>query len=104
VLHVLTTTGLLDAVPFFGGILLALRAAWRGRRGPLGVLPLALLVALLAGNMPATIVLKLQWVALALGFASSSLLVVPSLRPAPPPHPRFLRVPAPRRGPTERPE
>ena len=104
VLHVLTTTGLLGGVPFLGGLLLAVRAAWKGRRGPMGVLPLALLIALLAGNMSGNyIVLKLQWVALALAFASGAMLVVPSLRPATPSHPRLLRVPSPRRGPAERP-
>lgn len=74
VLHVLTTTGLVGALPFFAGLLFAVRAAWLGRRGPLGALPLALLIALLAGNLSGNyIALKVQWVAIALAFASYAL-------------------------------
>ena len=70
VLHILTTAGLLGALPFFGALFFAVLAAWRGRHGPLGALPLALLIALLAGNMSGNyIALKLQWVAVALAFA-----------------------------------
>ena len=73
-LHVLTTAGLLGALPFFAALALAVRAAWRGRRGPLGAAPLALLIALLAGNMSGNyIALKLQWVAVGLAFASGAL-------------------------------
>lgn len=73
-LHVLTTSGLLGSVPFFAALWLAVRAAWRGRRGPLGSLPLAVLLALLAGNMSGNyIALKLQWVALGLAFAANAL-------------------------------
>lgn len=73
-LHVLTTSGLLGALPFFGALWLAVRAAWRGRRGPLGALPLAVLMALLAGNMSGNyIALKLQWIVLGLAFASDAL-------------------------------
>ena len=74
VLHVLTSAGLIGALPFFAGILLALGAAWTGRHGALGMLPLALLLALMAGNMSANnIALKVQWLALALALASVHL-------------------------------
>lgn len=74
VLHVLTTSGLLGSVPFFGALWLAVRAAWRSRRGPLGSLPLAVLMGLLAGNMSGNyIAFKLQWIVLALAFASNAL-------------------------------
>jgi len=74
VLHVLTTSGLLGAVPFFLALWLAVRAAWRGRSGPLGSLPLAVLMALLAGNMSGNyIAFKLQWVVIGLAFASYEL-------------------------------
>jgi O-antigen ligase len=73
-LHVLTTAGLLGALPFFTALFLAVRAAWRGRRGPLGALPLAMLIALLAGNMFGNyIAFKLQWVVIGLAFASNAL-------------------------------
>jgi O-antigen ligase len=74
VLHVLTTSGLLGSVPFFAALWLAVRAAWRSRRGPLGSLPLAVLMGLLAGNMSGNyIAFKLQWIVLALAFASNTL-------------------------------
>jgi O-antigen ligase len=83
VLHVLTATGLLGGVPFFSGVALALWAAWRGRKGSFGMLPFALLLALMAGNMTGNyIVLKLQWVALALAFASSAGMPVLARRAA----------------------
>jgi O-antigen ligase len=74
VLHVLTTSGVLGSVPFFTALWLAVLAAWRGRRGPLGSLPLAVLMALLAGNMSGNyIAFKLQWVVLGLVFASNEM-------------------------------
>ena len=74
VLHVLTSAGLIGALPYFAGILLVLGAAWTGRHGALGMLPFALLLALMAGNMSANnIALKVQWLALALALASVHL-------------------------------
>jgi hypothetical protein len=59
-------------VPFLIGLWLCVKQAWRGRNGNLGLLPLALLVALLAGGMSATtIYLKPQWFAFALAVAAA---------------------------------
>lgn len=76
VLEVLTGTGLMGFVPFFIGIWLCVRAAWKARAGPQGILPFAMLAALAVANMSGNwIVLKLQWVILAYAMASARPLV-----------------------------
>src|SRR5439155_7704606 len=50
VLEVLTSTGLLGGVPFFLGMALCVWGAWRARRGTFGILPFAMVTALLVGN------------------------------------------------------
>jgi len=51
VLELLTATGLLGSVPFFVGLGLCVWSAWHARRGSQGILPLAMMAALLAANM-----------------------------------------------------
>ena len=71
VLELLTSTGIVGTVPFLLGLGLCLLAAWRARHGPLGIVPFAMLTALLAGNMSGNyVVLKLMWFVLALCAAS----------------------------------
>lgn len=53
-LWVLTETGLLGSIPFFAGLWLSVKAAWRARSGREGSLPMAMLVCLLTVNMAAT--------------------------------------------------
>jgi O-antigen ligase len=75
-LEVLTVTGALGAIPFFAGILLCLRAAWKARHGPAGVLPLALLVFILVSNIGANLLYsKITWIVLAYALASHSQLI-----------------------------
>ena len=50
-LWVLTEVGVVGAIPYFVGLLSCLLAAWRGRHGPQGILPLALLLTVLVNNM-----------------------------------------------------
>jgi O-antigen ligase len=86
-LYVLTATGLLGSLPFLIGLWLCLHEAWRGRGGPEGMLPFALVVAMLIASMGSTgIHLKLLWFVLACGAASGSLLPTPGalVRPARP--------------------
>ena len=72
ILYALVSTGLAGAVPLFAGIALAALAAWRARRGPQGVLPLALVVALLAANMSGVWLFnKLHWLVMAYALASN---------------------------------
>ena len=72
-LEVLTGTGLLGSIPFFLGIWLCFWAAWKARDGTQGILPFAMIAALLVGNMSGNyIVLKLQWLILAYALASGS--------------------------------
>jgi O-antigen ligase len=80
-------------VPFLIGAWLCARGAWRSRRGPHGVLPLALFCSVLISNMSGDwIAAKLIWVVLAYAFASehwqaadleSRLMRLKSSRPAP---------------------
>jgi O-antigen ligase len=71
VLELVTATGIVGAIPFLVGAWLCARAAWRSRRGPHGVLPLALFCSVLISNMSGDwIAGKLIWVVLAYAFAS----------------------------------
>jgi len=71
VLEVLTTTGFIGLIPFLTGLSLCALAAWRGRRGTYGVLPVALLVTMFVGTMSGTwIASKILWLAFACALAS----------------------------------
>ena len=72
VLELLTTGGVIGAVPFLMAFGLCVAAAWRGRRDAFGVLPLALLATLFAANMANNfIVAKVFWVAMAIALAAT---------------------------------
>ncbi|RMF84031.1 MAG: O-antigen ligase domain-containing protein [Nitrospinota bacterium] len=72
-LSMLTETGLLGALPFFAGLWLCWCAAWKGRGGSQGVLPIAILLALLVINVKGTwFNQKLFWIGLAYAAASGS--------------------------------
>ncbi len=70
-LYLLLEVGIVGTVPVFVGLWLVFRAAWRARRGPLGVLPLALVTVLLMANLAHTsLARKPMWLVLAVGLAS----------------------------------
>jgi O-antigen ligase len=70
-LWVLAEVGLLGAIPFFAGLWLCWRAAWRARHGSQGILPLVMLLFLLALSMKGTLHKnKYFWVVLALAASS----------------------------------
>jgi O-antigen ligase len=70
-LYVLTATGLLGSLPFLVGTWLCVREAWRARRGPEGILPLALALTILTANLSSTFLYdKLHWFILAYASAS----------------------------------
>jgi O-antigen ligase len=71
-LDVVTSCGLLGGVPFMVGLWLCLTAAWGARDGPRGVVPFALIAAMLAGNMTQNrLTWPVLWLVLALGPAST---------------------------------
>jgi O-antigen ligase len=73
VLELLTATGLVGAAPFLLAAWLCARNAWQARRGPHGVLPLALLCSVLISNMSGDwIASKLIWLVLGYALASRS--------------------------------
>jgi O-antigen ligase len=78
-LWILTEVGLLGGIPFFVGLWLCYRSAWRGRNGPQGILPLVLLIGVLTVNLTLTWHnRKMHWVILAYSLANT--VVVPSPR------------------------
>lgn len=82
-LEILTGTGLLGTVPFLFGLWLCTWAAWKARRGPEGILPLAQVAALLVANLSVNFIMfKLHWLLLAYAMASAGL--VRPAQPAPP--------------------
>ncbi|HEY0376478.1 MAG TPA: O-antigen ligase family protein [Pyrinomonadaceae bacterium] len=71
ILYGLVSTGLAGAIPLFLGTGLAVWAAWKSRRGPHGVLPLAMLTAVLVANMSGLWLFnKLHWLVMAYAVAS----------------------------------
>jgi O-antigen ligase len=66
-MHLLLEVGLLGALPFLIGLYICGRSAWRGRRGNLGLMPLACLTTLLVANLFLTqLQVKWLWLILAL--------------------------------------
>jgi O-antigen ligase len=83
ILAILTNTGLLGAIPMFAGIWLTVRAAWKARRGTQGILPLAMLVAVLVANMSGVWLFnKLHWLVVAYALASGGCMVAKRSRRA----------------------
>jgi O-antigen ligase len=72
IFETLTATGIVGTLAFCLGLWLAVLAGWRARRGPDGVLPLALCVSVLVANMSGNwMASKLLWFALAYAIASA---------------------------------
>ncbi|HEY6854403.1 MAG TPA: O-antigen ligase family protein [Gemmatimonadales bacterium] len=72
VLEVLTASGVLGTVPFVAAVGLCCLGAWRARRGPHGVVPLALTATVMMANVSGNwIASKLLWITLAYAIASA---------------------------------
>ena len=72
VFETLTATGIVGALLFCLGMWLCLRAGWRARAGPEGILPLALCVTVLTSNMSGNwMASKVLWFAFAYAVASA---------------------------------
>ena len=72
-LELLSTSGVVGTIPFLVGVALCLRGAWRARRGALGLVPLAMLLAVLTGTLSGTwIVAKVLWLVMAFGAAAGT--------------------------------
>jgi O-antigen ligase len=71
-LYLLVEVGLVGTVPFLIGLALVVRTAWRGRSGPLGLVPLALVAVVLTANLSHTFLArKPVWLVLAVAMASA---------------------------------
>lgn len=76
--ELMTTAGLLGAVPFLIGIGLCFRSAFRARRGALGYLPLALLCTVGMGCLSGTwLVSKILWLTLSVALAAGARWAAP---------------------------
>ena len=75
VLELLSATGVIGAIPFLFGLALSVAAAWRARKGALGMLPLALLVTVLMGTMSGTwIASKILWLVIGIALAAGAVV------------------------------
>jgi O-antigen ligase len=84
VLEVLTTTGIIGAIPFFIALGLMVRAGWRARHGPHGITPIALLAASALGAMSGNpITSKLFWLVLAYSVAAAVPIVLEERKTVP---------------------
>lgn len=97
ILEVLTTTGLVGAVPYFIALALIVRAGWRARRGGHGITAVALLAMHFLGAMSGNpITSKMFWLVLAYAVAAEAEIVpvVPprASRAFPPRMPGLVRV------------
>jgi O-antigen ligase len=73
ILYLFLEVGSAGAIPFLIGLGLCAWAAWRGRTAHLGLLPMALLLAILSANMAHTyLVEKVHWLMFALAVASAA--------------------------------
>jgi O-antigen ligase len=76
VFHLLLEVGLVGAVPYFVGLWICTRGAWKARTGKFGNLPFALLVMTLSANLSHTyLARKPQWLVLALAVAAAATAV-----------------------------
>jgi O-antigen ligase len=73
ILHLLIEVGIVGTFTFLVGLGFCLRAAWKARAGPLGILPLTLLLSLLAMMITHTgFMAKQFWLFLALALAAGA--------------------------------
>jgi O-antigen ligase len=78
-LDVLTSCGLMGAIPFFISIAICVRAGWQGRAGPAGIMPFAMVVTLLTMTMSINMsASKTLWLALAYAAAVGSCAARPA--------------------------
>ncbi len=72
ILYGLVTSGVIGSFPLFLGIGLAAFAAWKARNGAHGMLPLAMVIAVLAANMSGVWLFnKLHWLVMAYALAAA---------------------------------
>lgn len=85
-LELITTVGLVGTLPFLAALIWCVLSAWRGRHGPLGIVPFAMCATLMAANQSGNYIgVKLLWFVLALALASGRLLPMPAAPPLPTP-------------------
>jgi O-antigen ligase len=77
-LHLLAEVGLVGSIPFFVGLWLCGRGAYKARSDTLGILPLALIVTILVANLGVTMLhRKPFWLILGIALATASRVAGP---------------------------
>jgi O-antigen ligase len=75
--HMLTEVGLLGSLPFFLGVFVCFKSAWRARNTSQGILPLAMLISILAESVSATTSSeRVTWLTFAYAAASATYPLV----------------------------
>ncbi len=75
ILYVITSTGIVGAVPFFLGMCFCVAAAWRARSGPYRTLPISMMTCLVVATLSASwLQAKLLWIILAFAAASGGVV------------------------------
>jgi O-antigen ligase len=75
--HLLAEVGLLGSIPFFLGVFVCFRSAWRARNTSQGILPLAILTSVLAMNIGGTSIASRElWLIFAYTAASGTYPIV----------------------------
>jgi len=75
--HLLTEVGFVGSLPFFLGVIVCFRFAWKARKTSQGVLPLAMLTSMLAMNLGGTLITeRTLWLAFAYTAASATYPIV----------------------------
>jgi O-antigen ligase len=83
ILYVITSTGIMGAIPFFVGVGLCVRAAFKSRGGAHGVLPMAVTASILVADMSSSgLHWKQHWLILAYALASASYIKSQSVQVA----------------------
>ncbi len=79
-LSILAEVGIIGAIPFFAGLWLCWRTAWRGRHSASGILPFLMLLFVLLINLNATTVnRKYFWLVLSFAFVAGSYTTGPRI-------------------------
>ncbi|HEY2804749.1 MAG TPA: O-antigen ligase family protein [Gemmatimonadales bacterium] len=81
VFELVTTSGIIGAVPFLIGLGLCIAAAWKSRHGAMGYLPVAFMATILFGCIDGTwLASKILWITLALAIAAARRWSNPATR------------------------
>jgi O-antigen ligase len=77
-LFILTASGFIGGIPAFLGLWFSTADAWKARIGPYTIVPFAMMIVALVGNLSVTWYSKLFWITLAFACAAWASLRLPA--------------------------